>query len=191
MGVPLTKTTGEPIWFPYEPCGIRLVAFIRPLVCEESPITRTRAGVKLSGMNRGWTVIELITVLVIMGILLSLGLPRLGRWRDRVSVVRAAGEASTFYQRARHRALVRAVPVRVSFYPDSLLAAMILNPVDSVFLVVPGPSRIGVKLEASRPTITLSPYGLGRGAANTTVILSRGAAAETLTTSRLGRIRRR
>jgi hypothetical protein len=47
-----------------------------------------------------------------------------------------------------------------------------------------------VRLTVSQPTVTFSPLGIGFGASNTTVIFSRGAAAETLTVSRTGRLRR-
>jgi hypothetical protein len=61
---------------------------------------------------------------------------------------------------------------------------------DSTFLVRPGPARHGVVLLASRAVIRLDPTGLGFGAANSTLVLRRGAVAESLTTSRLGRLKR-
>jgi hypothetical protein len=45
-------------------------------------------------------------------------------------------------------------------------------------------------MRVSRPVIRLSPVGLGLGGSNTKVVLYRGAAAESLTTSRLGRLKR-
>jgi hypothetical protein len=47
-----------------------------------------------------------------------------------------------------------------------------------------------VSFRASRPVIRLYPNGFGLGAANTKIVLERGAAAESLTTSRLGRLKR-
>jgi len=47
----------------------------------------------------------------------------------------------------------------------------------------------GVRLEASRESVTFAPGGLGWGAANTTVIVSRGARSDTVVMSRLGRVR--
>jgi hypothetical protein len=48
----------------------------------------------------------------------------------------------------------------------------------------------GVRIETTRDSIAYGPAGLGFGAANTRVIFRRGAAAETVTVSRLGRARR-
>ena len=50
--------------------------------------------------------------------------------------------------------------------------------------------RHGVALEASRAEIRLYPNGLGLGAANTKLVFRRGEAADSITISRLGRIRR-
>jgi hypothetical protein len=47
-----------------------------------------------------------------------------------------------------------------------------------------------VGLDASRAVIRIDPTGLGYGAANSTIVLQRGAVAESLTTSRLGRLKR-
>jgi hypothetical protein len=47
----------------------------------------------------------------------------------------------------------------------------------------------GVRLEASRESVTFAPGGLGWGAANTTVIVSRGTRSDTVVMSRLGRVR--
>jgi hypothetical protein len=47
----------------------------------------------------------------------------------------------------------------------------------------------GVRLDASRESVTFAPTGLGWGAANTTIVVSRGNRSDTITTSRLGRVR--
>jgi hypothetical protein len=47
----------------------------------------------------------------------------------------------------------------------------------------------GVRLEASRESVTFAPGGLGWGAANTTVVVSRGTRSDTVVMSRLGRVR--
>ncbi|MFB3112362.1 MAG: hypothetical protein ACE10G_10045, partial [Gemmatimonadales bacterium] len=61
---------------------------------------------------------------------------------------------------------------------------------DSAFLVVSGPATYGDSLRVSRPVIRFQATGLGLGGANTQLVLRRGAAADSLATSRLGRIRR-
>jgi hypothetical protein len=46
-----------------------------------------------------------------------------------------------------------------------------------------------VALEATRDSLAYGPDGLGVGAANLRLVLRRGAAADTLSVSRLGRVR--
>jgi prepilin-type N-terminal cleavage/methylation domain-containing protein len=140
-------------------------------------------------MRRGVTFPELVIVLVIVGVLLALAIPRLAGWLDRIAVDRAAQEISTFHDAARFTAIARSQRVRLDFSSDSLHATL-EGPTDSVFLRWPGPARHGVSLTASRAATRFQSNGLGLGAANTRLILRRGAAAETLTTSLLGRLKR-
>jgi prepilin-type N-terminal cleavage/methylation domain-containing protein len=140
-------------------------------------------------MPRGFSLIELVTTLTVAGVLLALAVPRWARFQDGVAVRQAALEVATFYQAARHAAIRRATRVRIELQRDSL-RAVFEGARDSTFLVWPGPSWRGVGLDATRAVIRLNPTGLGYGAANSTIVLQRGAVAESLTTSRLGRLKR-
>lgn len=128
-------------------------------------------------------------VLVIVGTLTAIAVPRAAGWMDRIAVSRASGEIAAFYQTARFAGIFRSQRVRLEFGRDSL-RAVFEGPVDSVFLTWPGPARHRVQFTATRTTIQLQPNGLGFGGANTKLVLRRGAVAESLTTSRLGRLKR-
>jgi prepilin-type N-terminal cleavage/methylation domain-containing protein len=141
-------------------------------------------------MRRGVTIVELLTVVTVVGILLGLALPRIAGWTDRIAVNRASTELASFYNRARFGAIFRSTRVRLEFTADSLVAIYEGARGDSTFLQWPGPSRHHVSLRASRPVIRIYPTGIGYGAANTKLVVQRGAAAESLTTSRIGRIKR-
>lgn len=140
-------------------------------------------------MRRGVTLLELAIVLTIIGTISALAFPKAAGLLDRIAVSRATGEVAAFYQTARLSAVFRSQRVRMEFRPDSLLATF-EGPRDSLFLQWPGPLRHRVSLTATRAAIRIQANGLGLGAANTKIVLRRGMAAESLTTSRLGRLKR-
>lgn len=140
-------------------------------------------------MRRGFTLIELLVVLTIAGVLLALLVPRWALSRDRLAVQRATAEVASFYHTARYAAILRARQVRMEFGAANL-RAVYEGVTDSTFLMRAGPARHGVAFGVSRATIRIAPNGMGYGAANTRLVLSRGGAADTLTTSRLGRLKR-
>lgn len=140
-------------------------------------------------MRHGVTLLEVVSVLAVIGVVMAITAPSLAVWMDRLAVERATGEVTTFYWQARTSAIFRGARVRLEFGSDSLRASFEgVN--DSLFLTRPGPSRHGVSLRISRSVIRIYPNGFGLGAANTKIVLQRGAAAESLTTSRLGRLKR-
>jgi prepilin-type N-terminal cleavage/methylation domain-containing protein len=141
-------------------------------------------------MQRGFTLTEMVLVCTIMGLILALAAPRTAGWIDKLAVLRATEGFRGFYQRARMGAVYRSSRVRITIGPDSLIA-IAEGQTDSVLAQLPGPSRYGVSLEVSRSVIRLYPTGIGLGGANTTIVLRRGAAAVSLTISRLGRLRQR
>ena len=140
-------------------------------------------------MRNGFTLLELLIVVVIVGLLAALGLPSMRHWLDRIAVDRAANEITVFYNGARLAAVLRGRRVRIEFHADSLLAVY-EGVKDSAFLTATGPSGGGVGFKVSRHIIRVRPNGVGLGAANTKMVLWRGAAADSLAISRLGRIRR-
>ncbi|MDH3496164.1 MAG: hypothetical protein OER21_05335 [Gemmatimonadota bacterium] len=147
-------------------------------------------GTRCGGAAAGFALVELVVVLGLTAALLLLAAPRWLQWQDRTRVSRAAVELAQFYQAARYAAILRATRVRIEFTGDTLAAVYEHAAGDSAFLERPGPARHGVSLSATRAAIRIGPTGLGYGAANTTLIVRRGAAADTLTTSRLGRLKR-
>ncbi len=140
-------------------------------------------------MRRGVSLVELVVVVAIIGTVTGLLLPRWGGFRDRTAVSRATSEVASFYHQARYGAILRAQTVRIEF-GNATLRAVYEGVQDSTFLLRPGPARYDVVLEGSRTVIRIGPNGIGYGAANTTLVLRRGEVADTLTTSRLGRLKR-
>jgi len=139
--------------------------------------------------QRGWTLVEVALVLALSAILGMMLVPSFARWADRLAVWSAANDVEAFYHAARLGAITQGGTVRLELTPDRL-RAVLESEADSVLLAWPGPSERGVSLVTSRPLIRLSSNGLGLGAANTKWLLLRGTAGESLTVSRLGRLKR-
>lgn len=134
-------------------------------------------------------MIEMAIVLVVIGTLVGLAGPRLSGYSDRLAVRRAGDETAAFYNRVRIAAVYRAERLKVIFSGDSLLAVS-EGASDSIVWRMQGPTRHGVVMTASRPVIRLYPNGLGLGAANTKLVFQKGTAVDSMTISRLGRLRR-
>lgn len=139
-------------------------------------------------MRRGTTVAELIVVLTVVGVLVVIALTRTGAARDRVSVRAAATETVATLALARRWSLSRASRTAVTF--DTGAATLIVRSFTDTIARRSLRSSHGVSLSASRDSMAYAPNGLGYGASNLTLVVRRGAAAETVVVSRLGRVRR-
>jgi Tfp pilus assembly protein FimT len=139
-------------------------------------------------MRRGTTIFELAVTLALLGIAAGVALPRFAGYRDRVAVSAAAASALALLSVARHGAIRRAAVTAVRF--DSAATRVIVFADRDTLADRPLGIVHGVRLNATRDSIAYAPNGLGYGAANVRLILTRGAAAETITVSRLGRVRR-
>lgn len=135
----------------------------------------------------GHTLPELAVVLVLIALATAIAA---GRWRalaDRTSVRMAAADLASLLGEARDIALTGAqvVAARVDSADGSVTLRSGADTVARRALA----ALHGVRLAASRESVTYSPLGLGRGLANARYIVARGSAAETVWVSRLGRVR--
>ncbi len=141
-------------------------------------------------MPRGYSLTELAVTLAIIAVAAAIALPRLAGFRDRIAVNQAAWEVTTALAVARHTAVGRAARARVTIAGDSLRIDRWEDGGWAPLRRWPGPVQRGVALTVSNPEIVFGPTGMGWGASNTTVVLRRGSQVETITTSRLGRVKR-
>lgn len=139
-------------------------------------------------MQKGTTLIEVGVTIGVLGLMAGLTFPRFGSYRDRIAVDAATSSTLSLLATARHAALRRATLTAVHF--DTARAIVLV--VAGVDTLERRPLRDvhGVVFSASRDSIAFTAGGLGYGAANTQIILRRGAAADTIAVSRLGRARR-
>jgi len=147
-------------------------------------------------MQRGFTLLEIVAVLVVLGVFAALIGPRVNGWADTIAVGRAMEDLRGAYLRARMAAIYGSARVHVTISPDSLVAiaetgsSVAENVTDTLLFRVRGPSYHGVSVEATRNVVRFYPTGIGLGGTNTKIVLRRGMAAESLTVSRLGRLKR-
>jgi prepilin-type N-terminal cleavage/methylation domain-containing protein len=137
--------------------------------------------------RRAFTLAELVLVLAISGLVAAIGVRQVHRWLDRMATRAAIVQAALAVSEAREAALAQ----------HALVTLRIDTARGSIALVAHG-ARLrlhalahqhGVTLATTRDSIAFDVRGLGYGAANTTLIARRGRAADTLVTSRLGRVR--
>lgn len=139
-------------------------------------------------MRTGTTLIEIGVTVSILGLVAGLAFPRFGSYRDRIAVDVATSSTLSLLATARHAALRRAT--RTAVHLDS--AAGTVSIVAGIDTLERRPLREvhGVEFSTTRDSIAFAPTGLGYGAANTQIVIRRGAAADTIAVSRLGRARR-
>jgi type II secretory pathway pseudopilin PulG len=138
----------------------------------------------------GYTILELLTVMVLMGLSMSVLLPAARRQVDRMAVLGAREEVAGLFHRARSEAIARggarvvlvAEPPRAELLAgNEVLARAHLN----------DEYRITLTLSSGRPEAELifDALGLGR-VASQTLRFSRGRAEVRLVVSSLGRVAR-
>lgn len=136
----------------------------------------------------GFTLLELVVVITIAAIVCALALPRLWGIVDHTAARGAATDIAAAFGEAREQAITRRQPVAVIL--DTTVGRVVVRARGTQLLERDVGAGYGVRLWASRDSMAYDPRGLGFGAANLTVVVRRGRAAESVSVSRLGRVRR-
>jgi prepilin-type N-terminal cleavage/methylation domain-containing protein len=141
-------------------------------------------------MRRGFTLTELAVVLAMLAIVTAVTLPRLQGLLDWIAVNTAAQDVTTAVAVTRYTAIMQGGRRRLVIARDSLRIDRWSGDSWVPHERWPGPDRNGVALEVSNPVVVFDPIGLAWGLSNTKVVLRRGVRSETITLSRLGRVKR-
>ena len=145
----------------------------------------------------GFSLLEVLTVMVMVGIMVSLAIPRFGTTLARQSVRGARNSIVSMQAKARASAISRGR--RTAFaIAGGRLAIMSQNPVTGTVDVVGRTidtvtTRFGVTLAfnpTTRDTLVFDARGLGIETSSTTIIISKGGFADTITFGQLGRVLR-
>jgi prepilin-type N-terminal cleavage/methylation domain-containing protein len=140
-------------------------------------------------MSKGFTLLELVVVTCIAAVLVGLWVPRAARLLDWIATERALRDVTTALAVARHGAVMRATRARLTIRADTLRIDRFETKGWERWWWTLGPASNGVTLEVSNPVVVFGPTGMGWGVSNTTIKLRRGSQSETITLSRLGRVK--
>lgn len=106
---------------------------------------------------------------------------------DSIEVRGAVTEIEALFSTARHAAIARAAQSTLAI---DVARGIVSVQVGADTIKMREVSRAhGVTLQTTRATITYAPTGLGYGAANLSLIVTRDRVADTVLVSRLGRVR--
>jgi prepilin-type N-terminal cleavage/methylation domain-containing protein len=145
--------------------------------------------------QRGFSLIEILTVMVMVGIIVAMGIPKFGNTLARQDVRGARVLITTLHSRARNAAISRSRATRLAI-KNGYFVALSANPVTGVVDTVGGRGdsvavRYGVTysvVPSTQDTLRFDPRGLGTEATSTTIYVSKSGFADTITISPLGRI---
>jgi Tfp pilus assembly protein FimT len=136
--------------------------------------------------NEGATLIELVVVTVIVSLLAAITFTRAGQFLDSIAVRGAVTEIQSLFSLARHVAISRGAQSTLQIEPGGVIT---VRSGAEIVRVREVSLAHRVVLSANRSSITYSPTGVGYGAANFSIAVTRGSAADTVVISRLGRVR--
>jgi prepilin-type N-terminal cleavage/methylation domain-containing protein len=135
----------------------------------------------------GLTLPELLAAVTIGAILVAAATRAVASIADGAATHAAGAELRSAFATARALAVLRATRAAVRLDSAAGTAAVHLGS-DTVRRLALR-TRYGVHLATTRDSMAYAALGIGYGAANLRVVLTRGHAADTVTVSRLGRVR--
>ena len=141
-------------------------------------------------MRNGFSVIELVVVMAIAALVSAIALPRFNDLFDAIAADAAARDVTTALAVARNAAVLHGTRARLRISPDSLVIERDETGRWVDYARWPGPRSQGVTLTVSNDEVVFGATGMGWGPSNTKVVLQRGSHIETITTSRVGRVKR-
>jgi Tfp pilus assembly protein FimT len=138
-------------------------------------------------LRRGFSLLELTVLLTLVGILLAVGIPHLSLTRDRAAARAAMGDLAAAVSTARRSAILRRTLVAVVL--DTGRAVVHVRAGGQILFDRDLRAAYGIALGSNRDSLVYDPRGLGYGLSNLTVTVRSGSIVDTLTMSRLGRVK--
>lgn len=137
---------------------------------------------------RGVTLVELLLVLVLLAILTAIAAPRVLGVLDLSSVRAETASVVSALDAARGAALRLGTATRLTLTDSGYQVDANVAGEDVLAWRATGPWQRGVRLTGVGQPILFAPSGIAMGAANRTLLLSKGAVSRRVVVSRLGRL---
>ncbi len=136
----------------------------------------------------GSVLLEQVILLSVLGICVAVGAAGSARALDAAAVRGASREIVELLALARDRAM--ATGTRTAIRLDGRSSRIVVYAGTDTFARLDVRTSRRVTVSSTRDSLAYLSSGLGYGAANLRIIVSRGRSYDTLTVSRLGRVRR-
>ena len=146
--------------------------------------------------RKGFSTIEMIIVVILVGVIASIGFPRLSRGLEKQNIRSAKALVATMVATARGTAVQRGCISMLNFAPDSLWVTscgLTGNPPPLVVLVGTAKqvrSDYNITLSASQATITYDPRGMRLQFQPTTVRVIGPHYQDSVVINELGKVKR-
>lgn len=142
--------------------------------------------------ERGFTMIELFVVFVLVGALVAFAFPRISDRLTKVSVRSARDAVATLHAKARAAAIQGGRSTTLKRSGTSVMITT-RHPVSGVLDTIDSPTDIysrydGVAMTWSQDSVTFDARGIGGQASNTTITFTRSGYADTLVISSVGTV---
>lgn len=138
--------------------------------------------------TRGLTLVELLLVLVLLAIFSAIATPRVLGILDLGSVHAETASIVSALDAARGAALRLGAVTRLTLADSGYQVDANVAEESVTAWRASGPLQRGVHLSGAGQPILFAPSGIAMGAANRTLLLSKGAASRRVVVSRLGRL---
>ena len=146
--------------------------------------------------RRGFTILELLVVIVMLGVLMALGIPRLRNAFNSNSTRAARSALTTLVAKARASAVARGCRATIHFTSGTNGTAWVtvcrLNGagLDTLGGVEPIGDRFTVTLTATRDSVSFAPSGISFDGLSTTLRLSSTTGQDSVFINQIGKVQR-
>lgn len=144
---------------------------------------------RVAGTRRGFTLMELLLVVVVIGILLAITAPSISAALARRNVRGATAGFESLFRRAKATAVGQRLPATITFASGVASVSVVRNgSTVTVGQNLDFANQYNVAVSTSSVTLQIEPTGLILSGTPFVVIASKGAAADTVRVTGYGRV---